>query len=284
RSFYDQKIVQKSFGVWKKQWSVGRERELSLRAASHYRHLLCSWTFQAWRIYVWQQQRKRNKYCLAESYATKQKLLRTWQCWIVYVGVRRTKHRMQSEALEFRERSYLRVWWAVWRQHYQACTRRKINILALQHWAQSLQFRAWLQWRELYLYKQNAKQMETKAVTHHLHRELKRCMEAWLGYLDLRRAKKLQNELAQQHHQSRIVQQCFSDWRLSWECRRRVRARKEDIGKIAARIALWRVFAHWKHYVVLCVEEAQQRELAEKHYRHHLLMLQKFWNCWKSHL
>lgn len=52
---------------------------------------------------------------------------------------------------------------------------------------------AWLQWRELYLYSQNDKQKETRAVTHHRHWELKRCMEAWLGYLNLHREKKLQN-------------------------------------------------------------------------------------------
>ncbi|NXU29258.1 SFI1 protein, partial [Thalassarche chlororhynchos] len=285
RCFYDQKILQKTLGEWKEWWTVCRERKLSLRADSHYRHLLHNLIFKAWRAYVCQQQGKRNKYYVAESYAKKQKLLRTWQCWLVYVDVQRTKHGMQSMALAFRESSCLRISWAVWRRrHYQNCTGRKMNILALQHWAQSLQFRAWLQWRELYLYSQNDKQKETRAVTHHQHWELKRCMEAWLGYLNLHRAKKLQNELAQEHHQSRIVRQCFSDWQLSWECRRRVHAHRKDIGKLAARIALWRVFAHWKHYVVLCVEETRQCELAEKHYKHHLLVLQKFWNRWKSRL
>lgn len=56
-------------------------------------------------------------------------------------------------------------------------------------------------------------------------------------------------ELAQEHHQSRIVRQCLSDWQLSWECRRRVHAHQKDIEKLAARIALWRVFAHWKHCI-----------------------------------
>ncbi|XP_009706871.1 PREDICTED: protein SFI1 homolog [Cariama cristata] len=316
RCFYDQKILQKTFGEWKEWWTVCRERKLSLRADSHYRHLLHNSIFKAWRAYVCQQQGKRNKYHVAESHAKKQKLLRTWQRWLVYVHIQRTKRGMQSVALAFRERSCLRISWAVWRRrHYQNCTGHKMNILALQHWAQSLQFRAWLQWRELYLYSRNDKQKETRAVTHHWHWELKRCMEAWLGYLNLHRAKKLQNELAQEHYRSRIVQQCFSDWWLSWECRRRMHAHRKDIEKLAARIALWRVFAHWKHYVVLCVEETRQCELAEKHYRHHLLklgfkglwqnvvntrlqqmrknlsyrqhqvtVLQKFWNCWKSRL
>ncbi|XP_068268446.1 protein SFI1 homolog isoform X2 [Nyctibius grandis] len=315
RCFYDQKILQKTFGEWKEWWTVCRERKLSLRAASHYRHLLNNLIFKAWRAYVCQQQGKRNKYYVAESHAKKQKLLRTWQRWLVYVVVQRTKRGMQSVALAFRERSCLRISWAVWRRrHHQNCTGREMNVLALQHWAQSLQFRAWLQWRELYLYSQNDKQRETRAVTHHQHWELKRCMEAWLGYLNLHRAKKRQNELAQEHHRNRIVRQCFSDWRLSWECSRRMHAHQKDIEKLAARIALRRVFAHWKHYV-LCVEETRQHELAENHYKHHLLklgfkglwqnvmnarlqqmrknlsyrqrrvtVLQKFWNRWKSRL
>ncbi|NWZ83526.1 SFI1 protein, partial [Poecile atricapillus] len=273
RCFYDQKILQKTFGVWKEQWTVCREKKLDLRADNHYRHLLLNLIFKVWRAYVCQQQGKRNKYYVAESHAKKQTLLRTWQHWLVYVDVQRTKHGMQSVALAFRERSCLRISWAVWRrQHYQKCSGRKMNILALQHWAQSLQFRAWLQWREVYLYTQNEKQESTRAVTHHQHWELRRCVRAWLGYLNLQRVKKHQNELAQEFHRSRTLRRCFSDWQLLWECSRRMHAHRRDLEKQAARTALWRVFAHWKHYVVLCVEEAQQCELAEKHYKCHLLV------------
>ncbi|XP_039936467.1 protein SFI1 homolog isoform X3 [Hirundo rustica] len=316
RCFYDQKILQRTFGEWKEQWTVCREKQLSLRADNHYRHLLLNLIFKAWRAYVCQQQGKRNKYCVAESHAKKQTLLRTWQHWLVYVGVQRTKRGMQSVALAFREKSSLRISWAVWRrQQYQKCSGHKMNILALQHWAQSLQFRAWLQWRELYLYIQDEKQKDTRAITHHQHQELRRCVGAWLGYLNLHRVKKRQNELAQEFHRRRMLWSCFSDWQLLWECRRRMRAHQRDLEKQAARIALWRVFAHWKHYVVLCVEEAQQCELAEKHYKCHLLelglkglrqnvldtrvqrmrtnlssrqhrvtVLQKYWNRWKSRL
>ncbi|KAM9527054.1 protein SFI1 homolog isoform 2-T4 [Guaruba guarouba] len=312
RCFYDQKVLQKTFGEWKEWWTVCREGKLSLRADNHYRRLLCNLMFKAWRARVSQQQGKRNKYYVVESHAKKQNLLRTWQCWLVYVDVRRTKRGMQSVARAFRERSCLRISWAVWRRHYQSCTGHKMNVLALQHWAQSLQFRAWLQWRELYLYNQNNKQ-ETRAVTHNRHWELKRCMEAWLEYVNLHKTKKLQTELAQEHHRSGIVWWCFSSWKLSWECRRRMHVHQKDMEKLASRIALRRVFAHWKHYVVVCVEETRRCELAEKHYRHHLLtlgfkglwqnvmnahlqqmrknlshcqhqvtVLQKFWNRWKS--
>uniref|UniRef100_A0A8C9FB38 SFI1 centrin binding protein n=1 Tax=Pavo cristatus TaxID=9049 RepID=A0A8C9FB38_PAVCR len=248
--------------------------------------------------------------------AKKQKLLRTWQHWLSYVDAQRTKQRMQAVALAFRERSHLRISWAVWRRRCcQIWAGRKMSILALQHWAQSLQFRAWLQWRELYLNSQNAKQKEARAVTHCVHRELRRCVEAWLEYVNVRREKRRQNELAQEHRQGRVVRQCFSGWCLSWECRRRVHAHQKDLEKLSVRITLWRAFARWKHYVVLCVEETVQCELAEKHHRHHLLkfgfkglqqnvenshlhrvrkhlsfhqhrvaVLQKFWNCWKSRL
>ncbi|XP_063272068.1 protein SFI1 homolog isoform X2 [Prinia subflava] len=315
RCFYDQKVLQKAFGEWKEQWTVCREEKLSLRADNHYRHLLLNLIFKAWRAYVCQERGKRNKYHVAESHAKKQTLLRTWQRWLVYVGVQRTKHGLQSVALAFRERSCLRISWAVWRrQQYQKCSEHKMNILALQHWAQSLQFRAWLQWRELYLYTQNEKQKDTRAVTHHQHWELRRCVGAWLGYLNLHRVKKRQNELAQEFHRSRTLRRRFSDWQQSWECRRRMQDHQRDLEKQAARIALWRVFAHWKHYV-LCVEEAQQCELAEKHYKcqllelglkglqqnvldtrlqrmranlssrqHRVTVLQRYWNHWKSRL
>ncbi|XP_025930921.1 protein SFI1 homolog isoform X2 [Apteryx rowi] len=317
RCYYDQKILQKTSGEWKEEWwTVCREKKLILRADCHYRYFLYSLIFKAWRAYIRQQQEKRSKNYVAESHANKQKLLWTWQHWLIYVDVRRTKHRMQSVALAFRERSCLRISWAVWRRRlYQNCAGCKMNVLALQHWAQSLQFRAWLQWRELYLYSQTEKQKETRAVTHHRHRNLKTCMEAWLGHLNLQRAKRRQNELAREHHQDRAVQWCFSGWQQSWECRRRMHAHQKRIEKLAAKIVLWRVFAHWKHYVVLCVEEAWRRELAEKHHRHRLLqfglkglrqnvvnarlqqmrknlayrqhqvtVLQNFWNRWKSRL
>ncbi|NXG54844.1 SFI1 protein, partial [Hemiprocne comata] len=273
RCFYEQKILQRIFGEWKEWCAVCRERKLSIRVESHYRHLLHNLVFKAWRAYVCQQQEKRNKYYVAESHARKQTLLRTWQCWLVYVDVQRIKRGMQSVALAFRGRSCLRISWAVWRQrHYQ-------NVLALQHWAQSLQFRAWLQWRELYLYSQNDRQ-KTKAVTHHQHWELKRCMKVWLGHLHLQRAKKHQDEIAQEHHRGRMVQQCFSKWRLSWECRRRMHAHQEDTEKLAGGVALQMDFAHWKHYV-LYVGETRQRELAEKHYRHHLLVRALLCVRWK---
>ncbi|NXG34967.1 SFI1 protein, partial [Dromaius novaehollandiae] len=254
RCNYDQQILQKTSGEWEEEWwTVCREKKLILRADCHYRYFLYSLIFKAWRAYVCQQQEKRNKDYVAESHANKQRVLWTWQRWLIYVDVRRTKRGMQSVALAFRERSCLRISWAVWRRRrYQNHSGRKMNVLALQHWAQSLQFRAWLQWRELYLYSQNEKQKETRAVTHRQHWQLKTCMEAWLGYLNLQRAKRRQNELAREHHQGRVVQQCFSDWQLSWECRRRMHAHQKRIEKLAAKIVLWRVFARWKH-CILCV-------------------------------
>lgn len=59
-------------------------------------------------------------------------------------------------------------------------------------------------------------------------------------------------ELAREHHQSRIVWQCFSEWRLSWECRRKLHAHRKDVEKRAARVALQRAFARWKH----CIQSA----------------------------
>ncbi|KGL74590.1 Protein SFI1, partial [Tinamus guttatus] len=286
RWYCDQKILQKSSGEWKEEWWIAcREKKLIFRADCHYRYFLYQLVLKAWRAFICQQQEKRSKNHVAEVHANKQKLRWTWLRWLIYVDIRRTKHSMQAVALAFRERSCLRVSWAVWRRRrYQNCAGRKMKVLALQHWAQSLQFRAWLQWRALYLYSQNEKQKEARAVTHHRHWQLKTSIETWLRYLNLQRTKRCQKELAQEHHQRRIVQQYFSGWQLSWESRRRMRTRQKCIEKLAAKIVLGRVFASWKHYVVLRVEKAWRRELAEKHHRHHLLVLQNFWNRWKSRL
>uniref|UniRef100_A0A8D0LA18 SFI1 centrin binding protein n=1 Tax=Sphenodon punctatus TaxID=8508 RepID=A0A8D0LA18_SPHPU len=230
--------------------------------------------------------------------------------------MRKTKRRMHSDALAFREWSNLHVTWRVWtRRLYQKYAGREMEALALQHWAQSLQFRALLQWNGLYLHIRGNKQEEAWAVTYFRHRELRKSMKAWLGYLQLRREKRHQEKLAQQHHHSGMLQRCFSIWWLAWTHGEGMRIHQEHIGHLAARIALRRVFTHWKHYVVLCSEVSRQYELAEHHHRHHLLyigftalrenvvnarlqqmrrnlahqqhqvmLLKSFWNCWKSRL
>ncbi|KAI1232936.1 Protein SFI1, partial [Lamprotornis superbus] len=347
RCFYDQKILKKTFGEWKEQWTVCREK-LTLRADNHYRHLLLNLIFKAWRAYVYQQQGKRKKYYVAESHAKKQTLLRTWQHWLVYVDVQRTKHGMQSVALAFRERSCLCISWAVWRrQHYQKCCGHKMNILALQHWAQSLQFRAWLQWRELYLYIQDEKQKDTRAVTHHQHWELRRCVGAWLGYLNLHRSWHRSFTEARRSGGASVIGSCHGSaggecmlTKGTWKNKQQGLPYGESLhtGSIVSNLCLvpgkdeleafpqredpvnkqeCRAVAYFNSVtdVVLCVEEARQCELAEKHYKCHLLelglkglrqnvldthlqqmrtnlsscqhrvtMLQRYWNRWKSRL
>uniref|UniRef100_A0A7M4EAY3 SFI1 centrin binding protein n=1 Tax=Crocodylus porosus TaxID=8502 RepID=A0A7M4EAY3_CROPO len=280
------------------------------------RYFLYNLVFKAWKVYVYQQREKKSKYHVAESHAEKQKLRWTWRCWLIYVDVRRTKHSMQSKALAFSERSTLRVPWRMWtRRLVQNCASREMDALALQHWALSLQFWAWLQWKDLYLHSQNVKWKEVWAINHHQHCELKRCMKAWQRYLQLRRVKRHQDKLAQKHHQGHLLQQCFASWQLAWEHRRSMRVHQEYIDELAVRSTLQRVFTHWKHYMVLCREENWQHELAKKHHKHHLLqfgfdalqknvvnarfqqmrknlahrqyqvmLLQSFWNCWKFRL
>ncbi|RMC05984.1 hypothetical protein DUI87_17529 [Hirundo rustica rustica] len=158
-------------------------------------------------------------------------------------------------------------------------------------------FAAWLQWRELYLYIQDEKQKDTRAITHHQHQELRRCVGAWLGYLNLHRVKKRQNDSSAGH--SNIEGNLDGD--VVPLCGRRLSLCKRYFNSVTD--------------VVLCVEEAQQCELAEKHYKCHLLelglkglrqnvldtrvqrmrtnlssrqhrvtVLQKYWNRWKSRL
>ncbi|XP_075754143.1 protein SFI1 homolog isoform X2 [Pelodiscus sinensis] len=263
RCHYDRKIMQKTFGEWKEEWwIVCREWKLGIRADCHYRYFLYNLVFQAWKTFMCHQRKKRHKYCVAESHAEKQKLRWTWQHWLIYIDVRRTKHRMQSEALAFRETSTLRVSWKVWtRRLHQKYANCKMKTLALQHWAQSLQFRAWQQWIELYLHIQQNKQKEAWAVNHHQRWELRRCMKAWLGHLQLQRKKKhqdnvvlcmeetWQHELAEKHHRHHLLHFGFN-------------ALRKNV--INARL------------------QQMRRNLA--HQQHQVMLLQSFWNRWKYRL
>ncbi|XP_063000067.1 protein SFI1 homolog isoform X2 [Elgaria multicarinata webbii] len=286
RHYYEQKTLQKTFGEWKEEWwAVCREWKLTVRADCHYRYFLYNVIFQAWRSYVLQQQEKKKTNCVAEAHAAKVKTLWTWCHWLSYVELRRMKHRMDLEALRFREQSTLRLSWRLWRKRWcQNQVHYEMDGQALRHWTQGLQFHAWLQWKERQTYIQNEKKEEVRAVRHDRHREMRKSMRSWHIHVQLRRIKKRQGELASQHHQTCVLLQCFSVWRLTWERRQQLHLHQECRVQLAARAALRRVFIRWKHYVALCAEAAKQDELAEHHYRHHLLLLHTFWNCWKSRL
>uniref|UniRef100_A0A2K6DC80 SFI1 centrin binding protein n=1 Tax=Macaca nemestrina TaxID=9545 RepID=A0A2K6DC80_MACNE len=252
----------------KKRWggSFHHESETLCR-----RYYLYNLMFQTWKTYVRQQQEMRNKYIRAEVHGEKKKSM--------------TKLQMQTTALEFRQRSILRVWWSMWRQQLgQVRVSRALHASAVKHRALSLQLQAWSQWREQLLYVQKEKQKVVFAVKHHRHWQKQRFLKAWLEYLQVRRVKRQQNEMAERFHHVTVLQIHFCDWQQAWEQRQSLYAYHAQVEKLARKMALRRTFTHWKHYMLLCAEEAAQCEMAEEHHRHSQLLLHRFWNLWQSQI
>ncbi|XP_074743325.1 protein SFI1 homolog isoform X7 [Strix uralensis] len=285
RCFYDQKILQKTFGEWKEWWTVCRERELSLGADSHYRHSLHNLMFKAWRAYVCQQQGERNKYYVAESHAKKQKLLRTWQHWLVYVDVQRTKHAMHSVALAFRERSCLRISWAVWRRrHYQNCTGRKMSILALQHWAQSLQSRK-LGFKGLCQNVMNTRLQQMRknlAYRQHQVTVLQKFWNCWKSRLEEKEEQQQQalTSVAHAHYRRVLMRQVFDTWLLN-ACKQQEYRRGEKKAVLHFERQLLRCFwCFWRRRTAALLEEQESLVRARDHYSN--LLLLKTFCLWKQ--
>uniref|UniRef100_A0A2K5YB69 SFI1 centrin binding protein n=1 Tax=Mandrillus leucophaeus TaxID=9568 RepID=A0A2K5YB69_MANLE len=211
---------------------------------------------------------------------------------------------------------HYRVWWSMWRQQLgQVRVSRALHASAVKHRALSLQLQAWSQWREQLLYVQKEKQKVVSAVKHHRHWQKQRFLKAWLEYLQVRRVKRQQNEMAERFHHVTVLQIHFCDWQQAWEQRQSLYAYHAQVEKLARKMALRRTFTHWKHYMLLCAEEAAQCEMAEEHHRHSQLyfgfralkdnvthahlqqirrnlahrqhgvtLLHRFWNLWQSQI
>nr|KAF6312221.1 SFI1 centrin binding protein [Pipistrellus kuhlii] len=317
RCYYKQRVLRKVFEEWKAEWWVSqREWKLCVRADCYYRYYLYSLMFQTWQTYVHQQQGLRAKYTRAENYDAKQKMRQAWKSWLIYVVFRRTKLQMQTTALSFRQRSILWVWWSEWRRQLgQARAGRALCASAVKHRALSLQLQAWSRWQEQLLQVQRERQKLVRAVRHHQHWQKCRCLKAWLDYLQARRVKREQNEMAERFHQVTVLQTHFCDWQWAWQRRQTWHARHARVQALAGRVALRRAFSHWKHYVLLCAEEAARWKRAEEHWRrrwlrfcfralrgnvararlqrmrrnlahqqHDVRLLRRFWNLWQSRI
>uniref|UniRef100_A0A4W2FC50 SFI1 centrin binding protein n=1 Tax=Bos indicus x Bos taurus TaxID=30522 RepID=A0A4W2FC50_BOBOX len=279
RLYYEQKILRKVFEEWKEEWWVShREWKLRVRADCHYRYYLYSLMFQTWKTYVYQQREMRSKYLRAENHDAKRNRRRAWKSWLVYVVFRRTKLEMQTTALEFRQRSILWVWWSAWRWRLgQVRLGRALQATAVKRWAQSLQLQAWSRWQEQLLFVQRERWKTVSAVTHLQRRQQWRALRAWLEYLQLRREKRLRNQMAERVQCATLLQMHFSAWRRAWARRESLHAHRARVEGLARRTLLRRALTHWEHYMLLCAEEAERWKAAGEHYRRGLLHL-----CFKA--
>ncbi|XP_019498610.1 PREDICTED: protein SFI1 homolog isoform X4 [Hipposideros armiger] len=315
RFYYEQRLLRNIFEEWKEQWWVShREWKLCVRADCHYRYYLYNLMFQTWKTFENQQQEARSKYLKAENHDAKQKMQQAWKSWLIYVVFRRTKLQMQTSALEFRQRSILWVWWSKWRQRLgQACVGRALHASAVRHRALSLQLQAWSRWWEQLLQVQRERWKVVSAVKHHQHWQKWRSLKAWIEYLQGRRVKRQQNEMAKRFYRVTVLQTHFHDWQWAWERRESLYAHHAQVGALARKMVLRRAFIHWKHYVLPCAEEAAQWKLVEEHCRrsllyfcfralkdnvtrahlqrlrrnlahqqHDITLLLRFWNIWQS--
>uniref|UniRef100_F7GW67 SFI1 centrin binding protein n=1 Tax=Callithrix jacchus TaxID=9483 RepID=F7GW67_CALJA len=167
---------------------------------------------------------------------------------------------------------HYRVWWSMWRQRLgQIRVSRALHASAVKHRSLSLQLQAWSQWWEQLLYAQKEKQKVASAVKHRQHWQKRRFLKAWLAYLQIRRVKRQQNEMAERLHHVTMLQIHFCNWQQAWERRESLHAHQAQVEKLARKMALRCTFTHWKHYMLLCAEEAAQCEMAEEHHRHRRL-------------
>ncbi|KAM6155737.1 protein SFI1 homolog [Rhynchocyon petersi] len=273
RLYCQRKVLRKVFREWKEEWWIShREWKLCIRADCHYRYYLYNLTFQTWRAYVHQQQEMRNKYMRAEDHDAKQTMRRAWKSWLIYVVVRRTKLQMQTAAVEFRQQSTLWVWWRVWRRslgEVHMC--RALHASAVKHRDRSLQLQAWSRWWEQLLRVWRDRQKMACALKHHQHVQKRSSLRAWLEYLQLRRVKRLKEEMAAQFHRVHVLQTHFCGWQQAQKWRENLYAHRVLVEALARRMVLRRAFTHWKSDVLMCAEAATQCKMAEEHHRRRLL-------------
>ncbi|CAI9589145.1 unnamed protein product, partial [Staurois parvus] len=130
-----------------------------------------------------------------------------------------------------------------------------------------------------------------------------------------RRQKKQQNILAVHFYHENLIQQYFSVWVHIFDEVKKMQAVKEHCDFLARRCVLRRAFTHWKHYMLIASEEVHLLNLAQDHYRLHLMdvgfhalkknvflihtsqkreeqashqyqiwLLRRFWTLWQYHL
>uniref|UniRef100_A0A8C6G3E6 SFI1 centrin binding protein n=1 Tax=Moschus moschiferus TaxID=68415 RepID=A0A8C6G3E6_MOSMO len=218
--------------------------------------------------------------------------------------------------LRVRADCHYRVWWSVWRWRLgQVHLGRALQATAVKHRARSLQLQAWSRWQEQLLFVRRERRKTVSAVKHLQRRQQWRALSTWLEYLQLRREKRLRNQMAEQVYCITLLQTHFCAWRRAWEQRESLHAHHAQVEGLARRTLLRRALTHWKHYTLLCAEEAERWKEAGEHHRrsllhfcfkalkdnvthaclqqirrnlahqqHDVMLLHRVWNLWQSRL
>ncbi|XP_069789174.1 protein SFI1 homolog isoform X3 [Narcine bancroftii] len=268
RSHYCHALLNKVFDEWKEQWWCTHvEWKLMVRADCHYRYNTYSRLWRAWQLHNLQQQKKKSKFRIATSHARLQMLHKIWIQWSLYIKMRKVKHFMQVEAQMFHIKTLSRNVWFIWtKQLVRKGRNRAMDDLAMQYWAETLQHKALLQWNAML-------HQLIKAQQTYWHQSLRRSFLAWLLYVQVRREKKCQRDVAEQRYTNNIVSQYFSSWNLNWHLQKSIHARETHISEMNRRCKLRRIFQHWNHYIVLRTKKTELCKLADHYYRRYLLQL-----------
>ncbi|XP_075687661.1 protein SFI1 homolog isoform X2 [Rhinoderma darwinii] len=273
RHHYSLRLLHYCFSQWKEEWwTLCKEWRLTVRAECHYRYAMYTMCFMAWRSFVATQNQTKQKYLIAEQFAQKRTICLALHHWEIYIHICRTKNRMLSEALEFRKYSFMCNTWHIWVQRIQQRqVIHKMETLALNHWATSLQMRAWLQWNELHLIIEEEKVKEQRANNHYQRYKLQTAVRAWWLYLHYRQQKKQHHALALRLYGEQLTHRYFTLWSHKMEKVRGLQAKQECCDSLARRCVLRRAFNQWRLYMQLCSNEANLLKVAQDHYRFHLL-------------
>ncbi|KAG8455829.1 hypothetical protein GDO86_001866 [Hymenochirus boettgeri] len=273
RHHYSRRLLQSCFQQWQKEWwLLCKAWKLNIRADCHYRYILYKMCFYNWRKYILEQQRKKQKVQIAKQHAQTLLMWQACKFWKNYVKIRKTKQYMLLTALEFREHKDLSNTWCLWILRLeQKQSYHDMGTLALKHWAMSLQNRAWLKWRELYLLYMTEKQKTLQAVVHHRKCKIKAALKAWQLYIYFRREKQHQKNVAVCVHQEFLTKRYFSYWYHALAKVQHIQTLEKHFDSLAERCLLRRILRRWKNYILVHSEKTRMRKVAEEYHKHHLM-------------
>ncbi|XP_068171614.1 protein SFI1 homolog isoform X2 [Antennarius striatus] len=273
KSHYKSVILRRTFDGWRDEWwTTNREWSLTLRADCHYRYYLCNYAFHSWRTFLLLQRGKKGKMQHAKSFADRHRMRGVWERWKLFAEIRRMNNRMSESALELNRLSVLHSVWCVWRTRLQQ--RQDIYALEdqlLKQKALTLQSRALLRWKEMYVSACCQKKQAAKAELHFIVRLKRKTIYSWKIYLSHLQAKKKLKSDAQRFNRLRMVMIYWNKWSYALRHKQREENHLQAAGLLAIQIIQRRALGRWKAYMTLCRQKEERNRIASQHSNLHLL-------------